>query len=46
MKRWIKWSLGALGALVVVAAAAAVVGTQLAERKSQRHVTVRLQPVT
>lgn len=46
MKRWVKWSLGALGALVVAAAAAAVVGTQLAERKSHRQVTVKLQPVT
>lgn len=43
MKRWVKWSLGAL---VVAAAAAAVVGTQLAERKSHRQVTVKLQPVT
>lgn len=46
MKRWLKWTLGAVGALVVVAAAAAVVGAQLAERKSQRHVSVILQPVT
>ncbi len=45
MNRWIKWLLGVLGLLVVLAAAAAVVGTQLAERKSQRHVTVKLQPV-
>lgn len=46
MKRWVKWTLGALAALVVVAAAAAVVGTQLAERKSQRQVRLNLQPVT
>jgi mono/diheme cytochrome c family protein len=44
MKRWIKWTVGAIGALVVVAAAAALVGTQLAERKSQRHVKVSLAP--
>ncbi|CAM3567617.1 c-type cytochrome [Polaromonas hydrogenivorans] len=46
MKRWVKWTLGALGALLVAAAAAAVVGTQLAERKSQRQVRLNLQPVT
>lgn len=46
MKRWIKWTLGVMGALVVVAAAATLVGSRLAERKSQRHVTVKLQPVT
>lgn len=46
MKRWIKWTVGVVGALVVVVAAAAVVGVQLAERKSQRHIQVRLQPVT
>jgi len=46
MKRGVKWAVGVTGALVVVAAAAALVGTQLAERKSQRHVSVKLQPVT
>lgn len=46
MKRWVKWTLGVLAALVVVAAAAAVVGSQLAERKSQRQVRLNLQPVT
>ena len=45
MKRWIKWSLGVIGVLVVVAAAAAVVGAELAERKSHRQVAVKLQPV-
>ncbi|MEO6322178.1 MAG: hypothetical protein ABIR56_15915 [Polaromonas sp.] len=45
MKRWVKWTVGVLAALVVVAAAAAVVGSQLAERKSQRQVKVNLQPV-
>ena len=44
MKRWIKWTVGATVALVLVAAAAAVVGTQLAERKRQRHVTIELAP--
>lgn len=44
MKRWVKWTVGAIGVLVVVAAAAALVGTQLAERKSQRHVKVSLAP--
>ncbi len=46
MKRWLKWTVGAVGVLVVAAAAAAVVGTQLAERKSHRHVKVDLAPVT
>jgi mono/diheme cytochrome c family protein len=46
MKRWVKWTLGVLGSLAVVAAAAAIVGTQLAERKSQRQVNIKLQPVT
>jgi mono/diheme cytochrome c family protein len=46
MKRWIKWTAGALGALMLLAAAAAVLGTQLAERKSRRQVSVKLQPVT
>lgn len=46
MKRWVKWTVGVIGVLVVVAAATtAVVGTQQAERKSQ-HVQVKLQPVT
>ncbi|MDB5743194.1 MAG: cytochrome c, class [Polaromonas sp.] len=45
MKRWVKWTLGVLGTLVVVATAAAVVGTELAERKSQREVGVQRQPV-
>ncbi|MEO5607874.1 MAG: c-type cytochrome [Polaromonas sp.] len=44
MKRWIKWTVGAIVALLVVAAAAAVVGTQLAEHKRQRHVVVKLAP--
>ena len=44
MKRWVKWSLGVLGALVVAAAAAAVVGVQLAERKSLRQVSLSLPP--
>ena len=45
MKRWVKWTVGVIGVLVVVAAATVVVGTPLAERKSQ-HVQVKLQPVT
>ena len=46
MKRWVKWTVGVIGALVVVAAAAVAVGTQLAERKSQRHVRIELQPAS
>lgn len=45
MKRWVKWISGGLGVLVVLAAGAAVVGTQLAERKSQRQIKVNVQPV-
>ena len=33
MKTWIKWTAGTVGVLIVAAAAAAIVGTQLAERK-------------
>ena len=44
MKRWIKWTVGTTVALVLVAAAVAVVGTQLAEHKRQRHVVLKLAP--
>lgn len=48
MKRWVKWvkwvAAGA-GLVVVLAAGAAVVGSQLAERKSQRQIDLRVQAV-
>jgi mono/diheme cytochrome c family protein len=45
MKRWIKWTAAALGAVVVVVAGAAAVGYQLAERKMARKVDVPVKPV-
>lgn len=45
MKRWIKWSAAGLGLAVLLVAGAAVVGTQLAERKRMRQVSVPVQPV-
>jgi mono/diheme cytochrome c family protein len=45
MKRWIKWTVGVLGALVVAVAATGVVGWQLAEHKMLRHVDVAVTAV-
>lgn len=45
MKRWIRWTIGSLGLAVLLVAGAAVVGTQLAERKRMRQVSVPVQPV-
>ncbi|HEY3047275.1 MAG TPA: cytochrome c, partial [Polaromonas sp.] len=45
MKRWIKWIAASLGLAVLLLAGAAVVGTQLAERKRMRQVNVTVQPV-
>ena len=45
MKRWIKVAGGIAGVLVVGAAAAVVVGLQLADRKMARQVAVQVQPV-
>lgn len=45
MKRWIKWAAGAGVTLGVLVAAAAVVGTTLAEKKGQRLVKVNVRPV-
>ncbi|HSV54214.1 MAG TPA: cytochrome c, partial [Burkholderiaceae bacterium] len=45
MKRWIKWTAGALGVIVLLVGGAAVLGTQLAERKRNRQVNVQVQPV-
>lgn len=45
MKRWIKWTAGTLGAIVVLVAGAGVAGYQLAERKMARKVDVAVKPV-
>ncbi|MDB5931039.1 MAG: cytochrome c, class [Polaromonas sp.] len=45
MKRWFRWTLGALVALLAVAAAAVLIGAELAERKSRRQVPVTVAPV-
>lgn len=45
MKRWITWSAGIAGAVVLLLAGTAVVGSQMAERKSQRQIKVAVQPV-
>ena len=45
MKKWIKWTVGTLGAAVVLVAGAGVVGYQLADRKMARKVDVAVKPV-
>ena len=45
MKRWIKVTAGGLGAVVVVGAVAIAVALQLADRKMQRKVDVKVTPV-
>jgi mono/diheme cytochrome c family protein len=45
MKRWIKWTAGLAGAVVVLVAGVAVVGSQMADSKSQRQIKVSVQPV-
>lgn len=45
MKRWIKWTVGVIGGVAVLAVGAAVVGLQLAERKMARKVEVPAKPV-
>ncbi|MBG9390008.1 c-type cytochrome [Caenimonas aquaedulcis] len=45
MKKWLKWVLGVVGALVLVIALAAVVGWQLADVKMARTVDVKVVPV-
>lgn len=45
MTRWIKWSAAGLGLAVLLVTGAAVLGTQLAERKRTRQVSVPVQPV-
>jgi mono/diheme cytochrome c family protein len=45
MKRWIKWAAGTVGVLVLLAGGAAVVGKQLADRKLNRKIDVKVQAV-
>jgi mono/diheme cytochrome c family protein len=45
MKRWIKWTAGTIGVLVLLVGGAAVVGSQLADRKLNRKVQVQVQAV-
>lgn len=45
MKRWIKWTAGAIGAVVVLAVGAAALGYQLAQHKMMRKVDVAVKPV-
>jgi mono/diheme cytochrome c family protein len=40
-----KWTAGAAGAVLLLAVATAVVGSQMAERKSQRRIKLSVQPV-
>lgn len=46
MKTWVKWTLRGAGVLALVAGAAALLGTQLAERKRTRHIDVKVAAVT
>jgi len=45
MRRWIKWTAGAVGVVALAVAAAAAVGWQLADRKMTRKVALAVQPV-
>jgi len=45
MKQWIKWGVGFAGAVVLLLAGTAVVGSQMAGSKSQRQVKVAVQAV-
>ncbi|MBC7379181.1 MAG: cytochrome c, partial [Burkholderiaceae bacterium] len=45
MKRWIKWTAGSVGVLVLLVAGAVAVGKQLGERKRMRQVSVQVVPL-
>lgn len=45
MKRWIRWTAGAVGALAVLAVGAGALGYQMAERKMARKIEVAVNPV-
>ena len=45
MRRWVKWTVGGAGGLVALAAAAVLLGVQLAAHKSHRQIKLPIQPV-
>lgn len=45
MKRWIKWTATAVGAVAVVVAVAGLAGWQLSERRMARKIEVAVQPL-
>ena len=45
MKRWIKWSVGGIGAVALLLVAVGAVGAHLAERKLQRQIAVQVTAV-
>src|SRR5512141_298174 len=45
MKRWIKWAVGIVAAVVVLVAAAAAIGYQLGLRKMARTVSIAVKAV-
>lgn len=45
MKSWLKWTLRGVLALVVMVAAIAIIGTQLAERKRTRQIDIKAMAV-
>lgn len=45
MKTWIKWTAATAGVLVIALVAAAIIGTQLAERKRNRIIDIKAKAV-
>ena len=45
MKTWLKWTLRGAGALIVMAGAVAIIGTQLADRKRTRQIDIKATAV-
>ncbi|MES3003597.1 MAG: hypothetical protein V4787_23085 [Pseudomonadota bacterium] len=45
MKKFLKWTLGVVGALVVVAAVGAFIGWQMADSKMARKIDIKVAPV-
>lgn len=45
MKRWIKWTLGAVGGVAVLVAGASIAGWQMAEGKMARRIDLPARPV-
>lgn len=46
MKRWMKWTSGIAGGVVVLVAGVAALGYQMAERKMARKIDVQVKPVS